>query len=1556
MKKKRELFIKILAGLLVAGMLIGLLPMFASAAGTEPGVNTPSGGSLTNPDDETNEDLHLHKTAVLQEDGTWTITLEAFATGTVTRTYTEKVKPTDIIMILDQSGSMDSSDQYIENSGYQLATTMPTNEQMATGNTVYYHFDANDQKYYPVTATQVIVTHDTYWKVTKSCTINGVTYNAGDKFCLESEAEGKVATSWTYNNFTSNFEHDHGYLLDDYRLYQMSGSWSKYTYVQRLGTDYQQNGQTLDGVSGNNRDAALKALRNKFPDYQVDQVTTGSSLNRTYYALVYIPVELVENETSYYTYTYMDDQGQRWTLGHSSTSGDIDQETYNLGSLYVTSTSKGPRLTALKTAATAFINHVHSASNKQMADHRIAVVGFASTSTTGTNYGNEYMYSNTELFVGATQYNYMQGGKESTVNSGEYYADGKLKTGDVAGNIYLQALQNVRTEAGHNNLLASIGALGAKGGTFPSHGFEMAVEIAKANENVYASGERDLIIIFMTDGEPSWSDSDKWDNSNSQRGPKGKEADKTIALANTLKSEYNATIRTVALLGSTPTEDSDNKVNDEDDFLDAVTSSVVASGTNHYVLAKNGVDLKNFFNTIHVNVESNYSSITLSENAFLVDRVSEYFNMPVLVERGADETEEAYRQRASQWLQEHVTVYTADHIGKMEFMTAVEQEVTYDINVSDPEKDGKIHVWPTFGGNDGVAHGITVHNFDYLSDENMVTTEHIGYIDANQSNGSKDIYTAPVTGEFTDTNGNGKYDIGEPVENGVDYLITMEQAEGNPNAHYTMLVSGKKLKVVITGITAKDSAAQEVYLPTNDVYSGLWDKDSSNNYGMLKAFPMPRAKINDRIYVIDYAKEACLASLDVTRKALALDQAKDAILSPVDINDAKYDELSTSDIVGYGANGKAITALKFGDAYIKDNSVYYSPKTTNWYGYDSFYIFWQASNKFDADNNLVWSEGDPVTGYCWSKVNVMPANNVYYEDTFVTTSTDGSTQSGRVGIEFGKGWSFTTVGDDAGKNTEKPESAGQNATLGTHGWVDSLADDTGFTDGTAAKGDGNAMAKATFTFTGTGVDIYSYTDDTTGTILVEVKPIDVADEYDIPTYYYLVDNYAASGDYYAIPTISYMARGTMLGYTDENGVVHPAEEALVYGKYQVTITVTAAAAHDGGRVSYYLDGIRVYNPLGSERENDPLVAEGYGKEVHAFFYNIRDYLLDAAHFDAQYTVSFDANGGSKPVDDEGKEMEVAQITVTNNGTQMPECAFGAPEGMQFKGWALTSDGDILSGTEYITSDTVLYAIWENKTEEAPAEYALNLVAQLTQFASGAVLIDQVKEGQSDVDGTPLKTDVIGIYEEYGPKNEVYLAQDQKIVMKVNLVEGRTFFVGLKSPTGKETSVAFSNGDKTAEIAKLSHTFGLYYKVVPTVDKNDPTVGYIAIENKGAALLAVCKFQITGLDPNPHDDEDFDSDEDNTATASVEPEPLLPISGDEATRYAATFARMARAPYEGEGSNAVDDGNADQIPDEPEVDIEGAETPDEPSFEDEIRDKMEALVARLFKSVRDWFKY
>lgn len=80
-----------------------------------------------------------------------------------------------------------------------------------------------------------------------------------------------------------------------------------------------------------------------------------------------------------------------------------------------------------------------------------------------------------------------------------------------------------------------------------------------------------------------------------------------------------------------------------------------------------------------------------------------------------------------------------------------------------------------------------------------------------------------------------------------------------------------------------------------------------------------------------------------------------------------------------------------------------------------------------------------------------------------------------------------------------------------------------------------------------------------------------------------------------------------------------------------------------------------------------------------------------------YTVSFDANGGTGEM--AAVPSVLGEYTLTENG-------FAAPEGKQFKGWAASADGEVISGAAIpLSADTILYAIWED-IPVVPAEYAI----------------------------------------------------------------------------------------------------------------------------------------------------------------------------------------------------------------------------------------------------------
>lgn len=134
-----------------------------------------------------------------------------------------------------------------------------------------------------------------------------------------------------------------------------------------------------------------------------------------------------------------------------------------------------------------------------------------------------------------------------------------------------------------------------------------------------------------------------------------------------------------------------------------------------------------------------------------------------------------------------------------------------------------------------------------------------------------------------------------------------------------------------------------------------------------------------------------------------------------------------------------------------------------------------------------------------------------------------------------------------------------NAGIGYSGTWD-VENNTKYSNGSAHYSS-TAKSTATFTFTGTGVEVYSRTNGAVGLIRAVVYSGVGATNEDgtkketVKSKY--IDNVSTSGDYYQIPTLSF--------------------EDLDYGTY--TVVITAGAKGQGTSGTYYLDGIRVYNPL-----------------------------------------------------------------------------------------------------------------------------------------------------------------------------------------------------------------------------------------------------------------------------------------------------------------------------------------------------------------------------------------
>ena len=401
--------------------------------------------------------MKISKTATANKDGSYTITLEAFATGSKTTTVQEKDIPTDIILVLDQSGSMADDIGQVQYTAYTGNNTQNKNnyERRHNGGNANLWHKLKDGSFVSVSVT-----------LQQTLTYNRITKGQNDD------------SDRGYTNYWENKNNLYTYVNGEIRkvVYtrERDGWWENYkcTYALEDGTILNQN--------------------SKGGSYSPTFQNTDDG---------YLYLAVADESQNVYTYTYTDTNGTTQTIGTST--GASTRFTPAFYQRSTTTSGGGSRLNALKNAANAFASAVATKAAGEDGDitttadnvnHRIAVVGFAS----GQRYnGTNYNYNNTEVFVGSNQYRY------GTAAQGQY------------GN----AFQNMNTSTGVGNVSASIEALSADGGTLTNLGLEMGNGIFGANP--IAEGEkRNRVVIVFSDGVPGWSgyDSDTANSAITQAG------------------------------------------------------------------------------------------------------------------------------------------------------------------------------------------------------------------------------------------------------------------------------------------------------------------------------------------------------------------------------------------------------------------------------------------------------------------------------------------------------------------------------------------------------------------------------------------------------------------------------------------------------------------------------------------------------------------------------------------------------------------------------------------------------------------------------------------------------------------------------------------------------------------------------------------------------------------------------------------------------------------------------------------------------------------------------
>lgn len=306
--------------------------------------------------------MEISKNATANDDGTYTITLEAYATGSKVITETMTDIPTDIVLVLDQSGSMDDDIGTVSFSAYGSSSSSNENHYNRR------HNGGSSNLYYPL----------------------------GNGAYASVSVERKQSITYTALGELVNYDTSWGQLTDECYFYYSENLYAKVNGIYQKVT-VSRNGSYWDGYS---YDYTLE-------DGTVIGTSSGNdsipSFSLVDGGILYSAS--VDESASVYTYTYTDANGEIQNIG--SSTGASTRFATTLYQKTVSTSGGGSRLAALKNAVTTFANNVAAKAGGDDGEigtdddinHTISVVGFA-------NYSNYDNYNNTEVFIGSTGYKY----------------------------------------------------------------------------------------------------------------------------------------------------------------------------------------------------------------------------------------------------------------------------------------------------------------------------------------------------------------------------------------------------------------------------------------------------------------------------------------------------------------------------------------------------------------------------------------------------------------------------------------------------------------------------------------------------------------------------------------------------------------------------------------------------------------------------------------------------------------------------------------------------------------------------------------------------------------------------------------------------------------------------------------------------------------------------------------------------------------------------------------------------------------------------------------------
>lgn len=265
-------------------------------------------------------------------------------------------------------------------------------------------------------------------------------------------------------------------------------------------------------------------------------------------------------------------------------------------------------------------------------------------------------------------------------------------------------------------------------------------------------------------------------------------------------------------------------------------------------------------------------------------------------------------------------------------------------------------------------------------------------------------------------------------------------------------------------------------------------------------------------------------------------------------------------------------------------------------------ITYTLKQAIDGEDNFsvrymgnITTDNGTQTGHVDYSIKVIPATSVYYEDSFASF-TNGTGKANAA--------TWTTDKDDTAAKATTTQALSALGSKDVYGHDAAYADSTKLSMGSAHKvtvnanmvkdwTDGSAWPTATFTFKGTGFDIISLTDNTSGAIFVDVYAGKEATG--TPVKQLTVNNYYGYNQ---------DGNGKWVVDTESSNALYQIPvmkvSGLDYGEYTAVIRVAYSKFFDTAKknqYSFWLDAIRVYDPMGKDNATYAQDDEGYPQYI-----------------------------------------------------------------------------------------------------------------------------------------------------------------------------------------------------------------------------------------------------------------------------------------------------------------------------------------------------------------------